>query len=108
MVALNHIDRIDICYLLPNMVNSSEGFTWTPTGGISHGLPTIGVVVPPSHAIQPQTATYDAIVIGSGYAGLVAARDLATQGTSDRSVVEIAVVDSEQERRRCSLRLVTD
>ncbi|KAH7010206.1 amine oxidase [Ilyonectria destructans] len=62
------------------MVNSSEGFTWTPTGGISHGLPTIGVVVPPSRAIQPQTATYDAIVIGSGYAGLVAARDLATQG----------------------------
>lgn len=89
MVALNHIDciTIDICHLQRNMVNSSEGFTWTPTGGISHGLPTIGVVVPPSHAIQPQTATYDAIVIGSGYAGLVAARDLATQGTSNDSVV---------------------
>ncbi|KAF7558187.1 hypothetical protein G7Z17_g124 [Cylindrodendrum hubeiense] len=62
------------------MVNSSDGFTWTPTEGISQGLPTIGVVVPPARSIQPQTATYDAIVIGSGYAGLVAARDLATQG----------------------------
>ncbi|KAH7123274.1 amine oxidase [Dactylonectria estremocensis] len=62
------------------MVNSSEGFTWTPEKGISHGLPSIGVVNPPARTIQPQTATYDAIVIGSGYAGLVAARDLATQG----------------------------
>ncbi|KAK7428033.1 hypothetical protein QQZ08_005465 [Neonectria magnoliae] len=62
------------------MVNSSEGFTWTPSGGVRHGLPTIGVVVPPTHSIQPPTETYDAIVIGSGYAGLVASRDLATQG----------------------------
>jgi hypothetical protein len=62
------------------MVHTSEGFTWTPSGGVRHGLPTIGVVVPPTHSIQPEVDAYDVIVIGSGYAGLVASRDLATQG----------------------------
>lgn len=62
------------------MVKSSDGFTWTPSGGVSSGLPTTGVVVPPTHSIQPNVDAYDVIVIGSGYAGLVASRDLATQG----------------------------
>ncbi|KPM41936.1 Monoamine oxidase N [Neonectria ditissima] len=70
------------------MVNSSDGFTWTPSGGVRHGLPTIGVVVPASHSIQPPTETYDAIVIGSGYAGLVAARDLATQAGKKTLLIE--------------------
>lgn len=62
------------------MVYSTDGFTWTPSAGRREGLPTIGVVVPPTHSAQPQDDIQDVIVIGAGYAGLVASRDLATQG----------------------------
>ncbi|KAB5580363.1 amine oxidase [Coniochaeta sp. 2T2.1] len=66
------------------MVYSKDGFTWTPSNGRREGLPTIGVVCPPTHSANPQGANgdviHDVIVIGAGYAGLVASRDLATQG----------------------------
>lgn len=62
------------------MVYSSEGFTWTPSGGIRHGLPTIGAVDPPTFFASSKDQVYDVIVVGAGYAGLVASRDLATQG----------------------------
>ncbi|EJP66826.1 Amine oxidase [Beauveria bassiana ARSEF 2860] len=63
------------------MVYSADGFTWTPSGGRRTGLPTIGVVQPPEHhSAQPHHQVHDVIVIGAGYAGLIAARDLATQG----------------------------
>lgn len=62
------------------MVYSSDGFSWTPSTGRQEGLPTIGVVNPSSHSIQPEDDVHDVIVIGAGYAGLVASRDLATQG----------------------------
>ncbi|KAK3322777.1 amine oxidase [Apodospora peruviana] len=69
------------------MVYSNDGFTWTPSGGRREGLPTIGVVQPSSHFVftnNPDTTVqdiiYDVLVIGAGYAGLVASRDLATQG----------------------------
>ncbi|KAJ9149911.1 Amine oxidase [Pleurostoma richardsiae] len=60
---------------------SKDGATWTPSAGLRHGLPTIGVVEPPSlNAASGDDKIYDAIVIGAGYAGLTATRDLATQG----------------------------
>ncbi|OQE39174.1 hypothetical protein PENCOP_c007G04102 [Penicillium coprophilum] len=62
------------------MVYSSDGFSWTPSTGRQEGLPTIGVVEPSSHSTQPEDDIHDVIVIGAGYAGLVASRDLATQG----------------------------
>ncbi|KAI1083676.1 amine oxidase [Whalleya microplaca] len=62
------------------MVYTTDGFTWTPSGGLRQGLPTIGVVEPSTHSPFAAEDVYDAIVIGAGYAGLVAARDLATQG----------------------------
>lgn len=64
------------------MVQTTEGFTWTPSKGVRHGLPSIGVVTPSTHFVNPKNDVFDAIVIGSGYAGLVAARDLAIQGES--------------------------
>ena len=64
------------------MVYSTDGFTWTPSGGRQAGLPTIGAIEPPTYTAGPQTDVHDVIVIGAGYAGLVACRDLATQGTS--------------------------
>ncbi|TQV95285.1 monoamine oxidase N [Cordyceps javanica] len=62
------------------MVSSTDGFTWTPSAGRRKGLPTIGAVQPPNYSTQPPSEVHDVIVIGAGYAGLVAARDLATQG----------------------------
>ncbi|KAF2994091.1 hypothetical protein E8E14_000933 [Neopestalotiopsis sp. 37M] len=61
--------------------STTDGFVWTPSGGLSEGLPTVGLIDPPTHLIsEEKNFTYDAIVVGAGYAGLVAARDLATQG----------------------------
>ncbi|OJJ75989.1 hypothetical protein ASPBRDRAFT_169463 [Aspergillus brasiliensis CBS 101740] len=53
------------------MSRSHEGYLWTPKQ-VTEGLPT--------DAVHPSTATlqtyYDVIVIGAGFAGLIAARDL--------------------------------
>ncbi|EEU41462.1 uncharacterized protein NECHADRAFT_98226 [Fusarium vanettenii 77-13-4] len=59
---------------------TSEGFTWTPSTGLTDGLPTAGVVNSPRRIKLVQDAVCDVIVIGAGYAGLVASRDLSTQG----------------------------
>lgn len=65
--------------------STTDGFVWTPSGGLSEGLPTVGLIDPPTHLISKEKDfTYDAIVVGAGYAGLVAARDLATQGEFNR------------------------
>ncbi|KAH8894015.1 amine oxidase [Thozetella sp. PMI_491] len=63
------------------MVYSRDGFTWTPSAGLREGLPTIGVIDPPTY-VAPLAGDqpYDVVVIGAGYAGLVATRDLTTQG----------------------------
>ncbi|KAJ5473443.1 Flavin amine oxidase [Penicillium sp. IBT 31633x] len=62
------------------MAYSTDGFTWTHSTGRREGLPTIGLVEPSTHSIQPEDDVHDVIVIGAGYAGLVASRDLAIQG----------------------------
>lgn len=62
------------------MVQSTDGFTWTPSGGIRHGLPTIGAIDPLEFSVSSKVPVHDVIVVGAGYAGLIAARDLATQG----------------------------
>lgn len=65
------------------MVQSRDGFTWTPSTGVRQGLPSIGVVLPSSNLKQGEADIFDAVVIGTGYAGLVATRDLTTQGNKD-------------------------
>lgn len=57
------------------MPRSSEGYMWTPSGA-SEGLETASVV----SSSETIKAEYEVIVIGAGFAGLVAARDLASQG----------------------------
>ncbi|CEJ60173.1 hypothetical protein PMG11_08758 [Penicillium brasilianum] len=54
------------------MTRSKEGFLWTPQN-TTEGLET-DAVVPSSKTMQ---STYDVVVIGTGFAGLVAARNLA-------------------------------
>ncbi|KAH9214557.1 flavin-containing amine oxidase [Leptodontidium sp. 2 PMI_412] len=61
-------------------MTSKEGFHWTPEVGLQPGLPSIAVINPPERITSTSKDVSDVIVIGSGYAGLVAARDLTTQG----------------------------
>ena len=56
---------------------TSEGYSWTRESGLRVGnFACEGVVVPREHLDQPSDCLYDAVVIGAGYAGLIAARDL--------------------------------
>ncbi|KAK4891675.1 hypothetical protein LTR27_009683 [Elasticomyces elasticus] len=58
------------------MARTTEGHLWTTDNGLQSGLVT-DAVVQSSQSIQQ---TYDVVVVGAGFAGLVAARDLATAG----------------------------
>lgn len=59
-------------------MSSKEGFQWTPTTGLQSGLPCEGVKL---QSEQLSTRShYDVIVIGAGFAGIVASRDLALRG----------------------------
>ncbi|CAH0004390.1 unnamed protein product [Clonostachys byssicola] len=58
---------------------STDGYRWTPEEGLKTGVPTDAVIVPQSLNIDADTV-YDAIVVGAGYAGLRATRDLSLQG----------------------------
>ncbi|OTB04130.1 hypothetical protein M426DRAFT_59141 [Hypoxylon sp. CI-4A] len=58
-----------------------DGYHWTSEGGLQAGLPSVSVVHPPSNIDSgAQEELYDAAIIGAGYAGLTAARDLASAG----------------------------
>ena len=61
--------------LLQKMPHSKEGYLWTKDKGIVHGLETSAVLIS-GKAIKDY---YDVVVIGSGFAGLVAARDIASR-----------------------------
>ncbi|KAI1136620.1 monoamine oxidase [Hypoxylon sp. FL0543] len=65
----------------PTIPTTREGYHWTKQGGLAAGLPSVSVVDPPSN-IGPTTQKdpYDAAIIGAGYAGLTAARDLTVAG----------------------------
>lgn len=61
-----------------------DGASWTAENGWSGGLPCIGAIHPREYrSVGSEGSDYfEVIVIGAGYAGLVAARDLALQGSS--------------------------
>ena len=67
------------------MPRSQEGLEWRD-GARTVGLETQAVVAstPPSKLKK----SYDVIVIGAGYAGLIAARDLSTVAGADVLLVE--------------------
>ncbi|KAK1855391.1 monoamine oxidase N [Colletotrichum chrysophilum] len=58
---------------------SNDGYEWTPEGGLKTGLPTDAVIDPPKLLPNPEKE-FDVIVVGAGYAGLRALRDLSIQG----------------------------
>lgn len=64
---------------------TAEGYTWTSKDGIRQGgLKCEGVISPVSNISDGQEEVYDVVVVGAGYTGLSAARDVATAGKSSR------------------------
>ncbi|GAM90463.1 hypothetical protein ANO11243_085070 [Dothideomycetidae sp. 11243] len=65
------------------MPATKDGYTWTPAHGTEPGgLTTVGVVTPLTNLDGTPRQIYDAVVIGAGYAGLRAGRDLVQSGHS--------------------------
>lgn len=62
------------------MFTTKEGHIWTAQGGFRTGMASLGAINPPQHFTRGAGEVFDVIVIGSGYTGLVATRDLTTQG----------------------------
>ncbi|KAK3191074.1 hypothetical protein K4F52_003024 [Lecanicillium sp. MT-2017a] len=62
------------------MNKTADGYEWTPEGGLKKQLPTTAAVQPPSNLDGNNSDIYDVIVIGAGYSGLVACRDLTLSG----------------------------
>lgn len=60
-------------------MTSRDGYQWTPATGLVQGVPSIGVISPPSN-VAPATRPWDVIVVGAGYSGLTATRDLTVAG----------------------------
>lgn len=64
-----------------NQFRTREGYQWTKANGITTSLPSVSVIQPPSNLNHgAQDNTYDVAIIGAGYAGLTAARDLTLAG----------------------------
>ncbi|KAH8725195.1 hypothetical protein GQ44DRAFT_681492 [Phaeosphaeriaceae sp. PMI808] len=60
-------------------MTSRDGYSWTPQDGLKAGVPTLGLITPPSN-LDSTEVLYDVIVIGAGYCGLTAARNAALEG----------------------------
>jgi monoamine oxidase len=60
-------------------MSTREGFQWTEQDGLQAGVPCLGAIHPATH-VKGNQFLYDVIVIGAGYTGLTAARDLTTTG----------------------------
>jgi hypothetical protein len=68
---------------------SRDGHTYTKKHGLVRGLTTYAVIKPERKIRQvDEGRTWEAIVVGSGYAGLVAARDLVKAGESQMRPAE--------------------
>lgn len=67
---------------------SADGAQWTPATGLQLGLTPVGVIRPSANDSGDNDRVYDCIVIGAGYTGLVAARDLTKKNGVDTLLVE--------------------
>lgn len=75
------LEVVSICTRLLNMASiTADGYQYFPDSGLKPGLPTQAVITPSSRNVESDK-TYDVIVIGAGYAGLIASRELASRGT---------------------------
>ncbi|KAF8864916.1 amine oxidase [Acephala macrosclerotiorum] len=60
-------------------MNSKDGYQWTEQEGLTQGVPSIGLIQPPSNITEGK-AVYDVIIVGAGYTALTAARDATISG----------------------------
>ncbi|TAQ90118.1 hypothetical protein B7494_g1558 [Chlorociboria aeruginascens] len=60
-------------------IMNAHAYHWAKSSGLSAGVPSISTITPPSN-LSSNPPSFDAIVIGAGYAGLTAARDLTLSG----------------------------
>lgn len=64
------------------MPTTRDGYSWHKySNTVEKGnLECRGVIIPPEKQSAPAGHVYDAIVIGAGYSGLMAARDMTDRG----------------------------
>lgn len=73
---------------------TSDGYMWSREEGLQHGgFACEGVVSPPQKLQLPRGTTYDVVIVGGGYAGLAAARDLTVAGAF-QNIYVVTVVDN--------------
>ena len=60
-------------------MTSRDSFHWTAKTGLIRGIPTLGLISPPTN-VTSTSAGWDVIVVGAGYTGLTAARDACLAG----------------------------
>jgi NADPH-dependent 2,4-dienoyl-CoA reductase/sulfur reductase-like enzyme len=60
-------------------MKTSEGLHYDSSHGVTSGLPCEGVIIPATYGANPDIL-YDVVIVGAGFAGLIAARDLAHRG----------------------------
>lgn len=82
-------------------MSTREGFVWTPSAGLQAGLPTPSKIDPSTRKLPNHGDVADVIILGAGYAGLVAARDLATQGMYINVAMHRNHIDSRVLRPKC-------
>jgi heterodisulfide reductase subunit A-like polyferredoxin len=61
------------------MAKSRDGYHWTVNDGLQQGIPSIGVIQPASNLCTTEEV-FDVLVVGAGYSGLTATRDMTTSG----------------------------
>ena len=67
------------------MGRTREGWQWTPNAGLQQGLPC-EAVIEPAQKMTDKIDVFDVIVIGAGYTGLTAARDMTSAGLALSSI----------------------
>ncbi|RFU34432.1 hypothetical protein B7463_g1955, partial [Scytalidium lignicola] len=60
-------------------MTSRDGYSWTESKGLKAGVPSIGVIQPPSN-LKSSSTVFDVVIVGAGYCGLTAARDATLSG----------------------------
>ena len=74
-------------------MTTKDGFSWDAETGLKSGLPCSGVLE--AYEASNSSTSYDVIVIGAGFSGLVASRDLALRGilhTGESRVLSLSLL----------------